>query len=372
VLYLHIPFCARKCSYCAFYSRVSSADRQPYVDALCEEIRQRANELWDSHHHIQTVYFGGGTPTLLSIEQLGQITEQLHRSFNLSEVAECTIEANPENLTPQYLSSLRQLNFFNRISIGVQSFDDSDLHILNRRHNGEQAREAIRQARNMGFRNISIDLIYGIPGQSEATWNSNLAECAKLDVQHLSCYALTVESGTMLEHQIQSGRVSMPSDDEVVSRYKSLLHWCRNNNFSQYEISNFCREPYRSRHNRRYWNRTPYMGFGAAAHSFDGKHRRWNIADSEQYIASVTNRQPYFETETLSDKDAFNEYIMTALRTTEGINKSLIDSHFAKHLEHNIQKFISARQIEESDNWYRPTEEGLLHADGIAAELFVD
>ena len=412
MLYIHIPFCGRKCSYCGFYSRVGDSEntRQAYVDALCEEIRLRADELWDWRHQVQTVYFGGGTPTLLTIAQFEQILERLHRSFNLSEVVECTVEANPENLTPQYILALRRMGFFNRISIGVQSFDDTELRRLNRRHSGEQAREALRQVRNMGFRNISVDLIYGIPGQTKDGWLANLDECARMEIQHLSCYALTVENGTILERQIATGRVTMPSEEEVVSQYKALLEWCRQNGFTQYEISNFCREPYRSRHNRRYWDRTPYMGFGAAAHSFDGQRRRWNVADIGRYIEGVHNsgnrlseyrdkENTYFETETLTDKDAFNEYVMTALRTTDGIDKSRIDSHFSAHLQQGIQKFIKAGYIEDlggfSDScqttngceptggdesqresnergFYRPTEEGLLHADGMSAELFVD
>lgn len=386
MIYVHIPFCARKCSYCGFYSLVTEADRQPYVDALCEEIRLRADELWDARHKVQTVYFGGGTPTLLSIAQFEQIIERLHRSFNLSEVVECTIEANPENLTPQYILSLRRMGFFNRISIGVQSFDDADLRLLNRRHDGEQARESLRQAKNMGFRNISVDLIYGIPGQTEAGWLANLDECAKMEIQHMSCYALTVESGTMLERQIATRRVSMPDDDEVVSRYRLLMDWCRGSGFRQYEVSNFCVGPYRSRHNQRYWNRTPYMGFGASAHSFDGMHRRWNVSDVNRYVSGVAHISnclngdchmaslgctDYYSSETLTEADAFNEYIMTALRTTDGIEKSLVDSRYSRHLERSIGKFVDAGLVEESESRYRPTAEGLLHADGMAAELFV-
>lgn len=376
MIYIHIPFCVRKCSYCAFYSIVNESGRQAYVDALCEEIRQRADELWDTRHKVHTVYIGGGTPTVLTIEQFEQILERLHRSFNMSEVVECTIEANPENLTPQYILSLRRMGFFNRISVGIQSFDDADLCTLNRRHSGEQAREALRQAKNMGFRNVSVDLIYGIPGQTGAGWLANLDVCAEIGVQHLSCYALTVEKGTMLERQIDTGRVAMPDDSDMVSRYRLLLDWCRANGFRQYEVSNFCVGPYRSRHNSRYWNRTPYMGFGAAAHSFDGQHRRWNVPDVGRYVRQLSvggrlRAVDYYESETLSQADAFNEYVMTALRTTDGIDTSLVDARYMEGLKRGMAKFVAAGLVDECDGVYRPTEEGLLHADGMATDLFV-
>lgn len=344
---------------------------QPYVDAFCDEIHQRANEIWDRRHSVRTVYFGGGTPTLLSVHQLEQIINQLTNCFNLSKTVECTIEANPESLTPQYTKDLWNLGFFNRISIGVQSFSDTDLRLLNRRHTSEQAHQAITQAHNAGFNNISIDLIYGIPEQSETTWQENLEKVTKLDIQHLSCYALTVEPGTILDQQIKSSRINMPDEETIVTRYKTLLDWCGDNGFSQYEISNFCREPYRSHHNSRYWNRTPYMGFGASAHSFDGSHRRWNLADTTQYINGIHNNNTYFETENISEIDAFNEYIMTALRTVEGIDIAKIDPLFVDGLRDNIAKYISSGYIYIHDGHYRPTEKGLLHADGIAADLFI-
>lgn len=370
MLYLHIPFCSRKCSYCAFYSRVGG-DVQAYVDALCREIELRADEVWPKQHKVRTVYFGGGTPTLLSVSQLERIVEQLNRSFNLSEIEECTIEANPECLTKQYVADLRAMGFFNRVSVGVQSFSDADLRLLNRRHNGEDALRAVANLKERGYRNVSIDLIYGIPGQSAEQWQANLDTVASLDIQHLSCYALTVEHGTILDHQTKSGRVRMPDEDEVLARYETLLEWCGCNGFTQYEISNFCREPYRSRHNSRYWDHTPYMGFGAAAHSFDGSHRRWNIADTTQYINGIHNNNTYFEMEKISEIDAFNEYIMTALRTTEGIDISKLDPVFADGLKDNILKYITAGYIYIQNGHYRPTEKGLLHADGIAADLII-
>ena len=369
MIYIHIPFCVRKCSYCGFYSHIGG-NRQDLVDALCNEIRMRASEMWDRRHRVKTVYFGGGTPSVLSIAQIEQILEQLHRSFNLSEVVECTIETNPENLTPEYTHSLRRMGFVNRVSIGIQSFNNADLKLLNRRHSGEQALEAIDRICDTGFRNVSVDLIYGIPGQSMAVWLDNLEKCNKTGIRHLSCYSLTVEPNTILERQLSKGAITMPGDDDVISRYLALQEWCESNGFSQYEISNYCREPYRSRHNRRYWDRTPYMGFGPAAHSFDGKRRRWNIPDTAKYIAAISDGKTYHESETLSETDAYNEYVMTALRTIDGIDKSRIDVRFNRHLERCIKKYLDIAYIEDLDGHYRPTAQGLLHADGIAADLF--
>ena len=299
------------------------------------------------------------------------MVEALHAHYDMSEVEEVTIEANPEDLTPDYLEGLKALGFFNRISIGVQSFRDGDLKMLNRRHDAAQAVCAVNNAHAAGVGNISIDLIYGLPQQSLADWQENLAMAARLPVAHLSAYSLTVESGTMLAKQTEQGRVSMPSDEDVVSHYGVLVEWAEKNGFEQYEISNFCRPGMRSRHNSRYWNRTPYLGVGAAAHSFDGEHRRWNVADASQYVASVSAGHIAHEEESLGLKDAFNEYVMTSLRTVEGIDKSMVQAPFRDRLAKGVRRFVDNGMIEETPTHYQPTPEGLLHADGIAAELFI-
>ena len=325
----------------------------------------------EAEHPVHTIYFGGGTPTILSAAQLGQIVEALHACYDLSEVEETTVEANPEDLTPEYLADLRALGFFNRISIGVQSFHDDDLHLLNRRHSAAQAVAAVQNAHAAGIENISVDLIYGLPQQSLARWQENLAIAARLPVVHLSAYTLTVEDGTMLEKQIQQGRVVMPGEEETVACYDALTSWARGCGFEQYEISNFCRPGFRSRHNSRYWNRTPYLGVGAAAHSFDGVHRRWNVADATRYVASVAAGHTAHEEEELTLKDACNEYVMTSLRTTAGIAKDMIPPPFRERLDKELRRFIENGLLLETPTHYVPTPQGLLHADGIAAELFV-
>lgn len=366
MIYVHIPYCHRKCTYCAFYSVVTAREKQPYVDAVCRELTMRRDEVSSP---VRTVYFGGGTPSLLTAGQLGQIVDVLYKEFDMSGVEEVTLEANPEDLTHHFLADLKGLGFFNRLSIGVQSFHDEDLRMLNRRHDSEQAVQAVKRAVASGFGNVSIDLIYGLPGRGY--WLSNLKKVSELPVQHLSAYALTLERGTILERQVEQRRVALPSDEESVLQYEALLEWAAANGFEQYEISNFCRPGYKAVHNSHYWDRTPYLGVGAAAHSFDGMCRRWNVADAERYIQSVATGHVEHDNEELGVKDAYNEYLMTALRTVAGIEKEKVAEPFVERLRKGISRFVAVGLIEETPTHFRPTRQGLLHADGIAAELFV-
>lgn len=350
MLYLHIPYCHRKCTYCAFYSTVTKGGTQAYVDALCTELRRRSHCM---EHPLLTVYFGGGTPTLLPVPQLAQIVDTIRNSYDTSALEEVTIEANPEDLTPAYLADLRRLGFFNRVSIGVQSFRDADLRLLNRRHDSRQAQEALENAAAAGFSNLSVDLIYGLPGQSVDDWLDNLSRLNDIPVGHLSAYALTVEEGTMLQSQIEQGRV-VPCDEAMqLSHYHALLQWAETHGFHQYEISNFARPGHRAVHNSRYWNRTPYLGVGAAAHSFDGLYRRWNVADVQRYVDSVMAGPIDHDEEELGLKDAHNEYLMTALRTVEGIDKRLVAPPFAARLQHDIQRFVTNGLICDTPTHYR-------------------
>ena len=369
MIYLHIPFCHRKCTYCAFYSVVAAGDRQAYVDALCKELAMRRHE---AGHPVSTVYFGGGTPSVLSVGQLGQIVDALAAHYDIGAVEEVTLEANPEDLTPEYLHALAALGFFNRISIGVQSFSDSDLKLLNRRHSALQAVEAVHNAFDAGFNNISIDLIYGLPHSDTEQWRENLRQVEQLPVSHLSAYALTIEPGTILAKQVESGRIVTVGEEEVLRQYGALCMWTGAHGFEQYEISNFCHPGCKARHNSRYWDRTPYLGVGAAAHSFDGEYRRWNVADVKQYVEGVAAGHIAHEEEQLGLKDAHNEYLMTALRTVEGIAKDKVMQPFAARLAKEVRKFVDAGWVDETPTHYRPTAEGLLHADGMAAELFIN
>ncbi len=365
MIYIHVPYCHRKCTYCAFYSKpVLGADAcVSYVDALLEEMDRRRGE---QPYPIQTVYFGGGTPSILPMEQLARIVEGLCRSFDLSHVEEVTLEANPEDLTPEYLQGLRALGI-NRLSIGIQSLDDEVLRLIGRRHTAAQALEVVEQAHAAGFRNISVDFIYGLPHEEYqfSIFNFHL-------ITHLSAYALTVEPGTALARQVEQGRVVLPDEDEVVRQYHALRQQFEAEGILQYEVSNFCRPGYHSRHNSRYWDRTPYLGLGPGAHSFDGTRRRWNAAME----AAENGKWKVESEEVLSEADACNELLMTALRTTRGLALADIPDKYKEELHQKMQPYIACGWIEplsllHCSPCYRPTPEGLLHADGMAAALFV-
>ncbi|MBQ4376410.1 MAG: radical SAM family heme chaperone HemW, partial [Bacteroidales bacterium] len=374
MIYIHIPYCHGKCTYCAFYSIASQSGTDEYADAVCRELEMRSHEV--NGRLPKTIYFGGGTPSILPITHLQRIVDCLRRTFDLSQTEECTIECNPEDLTDEYVSALRGLGFFNRISIGIQSFCDSDLRLLYRRHTAEEAMAAIHRIGDAGWDNVSIDLIYGLPGQDVEGWLSNLEKVRQIDphhqcVQHLSCYALTVEPHTILERQISLGKIAPADEETVIGLYNALIEWCEANGFEQYEVSNFCTPHYASRHNSRYWNRTPYIGIGAAAHSFDGICRRWNVSNIRQYVDGVMDGTVYSESETLTTADIHNEYVMTALRTSVGIDKRMLGT-YSEYVARRIKRFVSAGLIVESATHYKPTQQGLLQADGIAADLFVD
>lgn len=355
MIYIHVPFCHRKCTYCAFYSQVGITNVAAYVDAILDEMVRRKGE---QTNPIQTVYFGGGTPSILPIEHLARIVEGLRRCFDLSQVHEVTIEANPEDLTPDYLQALAGLHFFNRLSIGIQSLDDRVLRLLNRRHTAQQALDAVANAHAAGFRNISVDFIYGVKDLKGLRDLKDFKDLMPL-VTHVSAYALTVEPGTALAVQVEKGRVVLPDEEEVVRQYHAMRQWLVASGFEQYEVSNYARPAYRSRHNSRYWNRTPYLGLGPGAHSFDGRCRRWNNPDGTVGM------------ETLNDADAFNELLMTALRTTDGLAAGDVPEGQRERLHQMMQPYVDCGWIVPADNRYLPTAEGLLHADGIAAALFI-
>lgn len=368
MLYIHIPFCRRRCSYCAFYSQPSRSVPDEYVDALCVELAQRADG-----HPLRTVYIGGGTPSLLTPQQLERLIRCLDDHYDTSQVKEFTLEGNPESLRPEWLQAVAQLGKVNRLSIGVQALDDPLLRTLNRLHSRAEALRAVDDAFRWGFRNLSVDLIYGLPGLSEELWDKTLQEVASWPISHLSCYTLTVEDGTLLQRQLERGLVELGSEEEVMRQYEQLLSWCSRTGWEQYEISNFCRPGCESRHNRRYWDRTPYIGLGAGAHSFDGRQRRWNKHDTRGYIEALCHgaKDTYWEAETLDAHDAYNETLMTAFRTTAGLPKRVLPPDWLQRLREDMQPFVAQGLLEETPTHIRPTPLGLLQADGISAALFV-
>ena len=373
MIYIHVPFCHRKCTYCAFFSKVESGKWkvESYVDALLEEMRQRRGE---QDHPIRTIYFGGGTPSILPLSELGRIVNALHECFDLSRVEEVTLEANPEDLTPEYLEGLNDLHFVNRLSIGIQSLDDKVLRMIGRRHTAQQAIAAVENAYRIGFHNISVDFIYGLPSEFQF-WHHKVADLSSIFnfqlVSHVSAYALTVEPGTALAVQVEQGRVVLPDEDEVVGQYERMCRLLADKGFAQYEVSNFCRPGMASKHNSRYWDRTPYLGLGPGAHSFSlfesgstsvahVEKRRWNNPDGT------------FEEETLTEADAFNELVMTALRTTSGLDAAQVQDRYKERLHRMMQPYVDCGWIAVLGERYCPTTEGLLHADGMAAKLFVE
>ena len=326
-LYLHIPFCASRCIYCGFYSTTLSHLRQAYVDALCREMRLRRGA------QIGTIYLGGGTPSQLTPAMLHQLFGTIDEVFDVSTDAEVTVECNPDDVSEEWTAALRQLPV-NRVSMGIQTFDDRRLRFLHRRHDAAQAIHAIDRLRKVGIGNISIDLMFGLPGETVDEWKNDVEKALALGVEHLSAYSLMYEEGTPLHHMRSQHLVEETDDEIYVFMYELLASELRKAGYEHYEISNFARPGYRSRHNSSYWNGTPYLGIGAAAHSFDGHSRSWNVDNVEQYIEAINAGRLPEEHETLSQNEQFNELVATALRTCEGIDLDEVEKRFGSQRKH--------------------------------------
>jgi oxygen-independent coproporphyrinogen-3 oxidase len=370
-LYIHIPFCTRKCHYCNFFSQPALHLVPSYVEAICREIEIRKEYLSEP---VKTIYFGGGTPGLLSAAQIERIlnTAANHLDIQLSEV---TLEANPDNLSVEYLRNIKNVGV-DRLSIGVQSFNNTDLKWLNRNHSGETAIESISNARSAGFENISIDLIYGIPVQTTTQWKSQIDIALSLHPEHISAYALTVEPGTALHHFIRKGKRSDVSDKHAEECFRVLKRQLGEHGYTHYEVSNFCLPGKESMHNSAYWDHTPYLGVGASAHSFDGKSRQWNIAAINQYINDIGIGTVPAEREELSEVTMLNEYLMVSIRTSKGCNLNHINQVYGEEFENKVlmraKPFIENRLLELTDKVIKTSEQGWFHLDGIASSLFED
>ncbi len=370
-IYIHFPFCTKKCIYCNFYSTTSLSQKEAYIKALQKEIIQSADYL--SHAPIQTLFFGGGTPSLLSAQDLSIILETLKRHYFFDKNLEFTFEANPETLTLEYLKSLRKLGV-NRMSIGIQSFHDSILHFLNRRHNGEEAKKAINNALRAGFKNISIDLIYGISERTGSMWLSDLQTAYSYPITHLSAYALSIEENTLLQTKIKRGILTQLREEQFIEDYYLLLEESRKAGFEQYEISNFAKNKRISKHNYAYWEGKPYLGLGPSAHSYNLQTRRWNVANNNTYIQQIEIGVCHYETETLSETDHFNEYILLHLRTAEGIDIDKIRARFGDEKELYVRNYFQTLEPSHyiiDNNYYQLTDTGKLFADQIAMNLFI-
>lgn len=372
-IYIHIPFCKQACTYCNFHFSTNLDLQNDFTAALLREIELR--QAYIQGEMIETIYFGGGTPSILSSEALQQILDSVSGHFKIVPNPEITLETNPDDINPARLQDWREAGI-NRLSIGVQSFFSEDLVWMNRAHNSEQAVRAVEDSKNAGFENFSLDLIYGSPGLSEEKWEFNLQRAISMKPAHISCYALTVEPKTPLYHLIKMKK-SVPVDSEKQARqFLTGIRVLEAAGFEHYEISSFARPGKRSRHNSSYWKSKKYLGLGPSAHSFDGTSRQWNISNNALYIKALNAGQLCFESENLLPRDLLNEYIMTSLRTNEGLDLQHVIEHFGKQkgsmLENNASVYIHSNQIEKKQEKLILTSEGKLYADGIAAALFFD
>ena len=368
-IYIHIPFCKSRCIYCGFYSTTATELRQRYVDAICEEVRGKREEGRGMMY--ETVYLGGGTPSQLTIPQLRQIFLYINKVYNLGDRLEVTLEMNPDDVTAEYAAALPQLGI-NRVSMGAQTFDDNRLRFLNRRHNAAQVPNAVSILREAGIANISIDLMYGFPGETLDDWQRDIDAAIALDVEHISAYCLMVEEGTKL-HELRNKELELRNafPDEELERqmYEMLMDRLTAAGYEHYEISNFARPGYRSRHNSSYWTDVPYIGIGAAAHSYDGRQRRWNVSDLMTYINGIESGKPVFEFEDIDADTRYNDRVMLSLRTKEGLDLLTLSEAERNYLLPLAEKYLDEELLTRADNHLRLSRKGLFVSDMIMSDL---
>ncbi|MCF8379901.1 MAG: radical SAM family heme chaperone HemW [Bacteroidales bacterium] len=370
--YVHIPFCRQACRYCDFYFTVSLKYKDELVEALLKEIKNKKKQF--QNYQFNTLYFGGGTPSVLSEIDINRIIEEIKTHYNFDSKAEITLEANPDDLSVEYLKNLKLLGI-NRLSIGIQSFHDRDLKLMRRSHSAEQAISSIKNAQNAGIQKLTIDLIYGIPGMSFSDWQENLEKLIELGVPHISAYHLTYEPGTVFDHWRKKKKIIPIEEDSSLEQFKYLIERTRKEGFQHYEISNFAREGHFSEHNKNYWKGIPYAGVGPAAHSYDGTARYWNISSVQKYISeSKSDSFNYSEKEMLGVNDRYNEYIMVSLRTMWGINTDKIKQSFGedyvRYTEDIASGFYKKELLTKKGNDIRITSRGIFLADQIIREFF--
>lgn len=370
-LYIHIPFCKQKCSYCNFHFSTQLHSKDALISALLKELELRKSEI---NSPLETIYFGGGTPSILSDIELGKIFNKIEQHFDIQQDAEITLEANPDDLNAAKVKSIRQLPI-NRFSIGVQSFFDEDLKLMNRAHSSQEAESSIKRIQDSGFENITIDLIYGSPTTTDKMWKSNLLKTIDLQIPHISSYALTVEPKTLLQHQIKTKKWNQIDDEKQENQFNTLVEILTKNGFDHYEISNFGKPHFHSKHNSAYWLGKPYVGIGPSAHSFDLQTRSWNVANNSLYIKSLEKNNISRETEILSESDRLNELTMIGLRTSYGIDLEKIKSEFSEEIfmiwKENLAPLIADKHLIQQENTIYLSPKYRFFADGIAAEMFI-
>lgn len=364
-IYIHIPFCKQACNYCNFHFATSLLKKDALLAAMRKEIALTAK---DQHTPVHTIYFGGGTPSLLCIEEITSLLQAIRSFYKVDTYAEITLEANPDDITEEKLQDWKDIGI-NRLSIGIQSFFEEDLEWMNRAHDAGQAKRSLQLALQY-FENITIDLIYGTPGLTHERWQQNVATAIALKVPHLSCYALTIEPKTPLDKLIRLQKKEDVNPSVQSEQFLLLMDWAKQAGYEHYEISNFAKPGFRSRHNASYWQGKPYVGIGPSAHSFNGVERSWNIANNQKYMDALEKEELPFEKEVLTPVQKLNEYIMISLRTIEGIDlKKMLQEERSAVLK-AAQKYIKQQLLLHEGDALRLTNEGKLYADGIAADLF--
>jgi len=370
-IYFHIPFCKQKCSYCDFYSTKDSNGIDELVQSEIKELILRKDYL--NHDLVETIYFGGGTPSLLSIYNIVDMLKCVMEHFNVSPKCEITFETNPDDLTGDYLKELFD-NQINRLSVGIQSFNDDILKYLGRRHDSRNLNYNIETAKSVGFDNISIDLIFGIPGMSLQTYLDSLNKVIQLDIQHISAYSLTIAEGTLFYKLRKQNILKEIDEEDLLIQFNSTIDILSENGFNHYEISNYAKEGYKSRHNCSYWEDVNYLGIGPSAHSYNGILRQWNISNTHKYCGLVGKNEPFFDVEILTPKDKFNEYIITGLRTSNGVSRKFVEENFegevVKHFVMEVFSLLKQELIQPYEDRVVLTRRGILISDYILQKLY--
>lgn len=370
-VYFHIPFCKQLCHYCAFHKSISLQAKEEMLECLKKELKYRKDYLGDET--ISTIYFGGGTPSIYQPNEIESLIDEVAKYFTIESNAEITLEANPDDLTDSYLKALQNTPV-NRLSVGIQSFHDEDLILMNRRHTGKEAFDAIRKAQDFGFNNISVDQIYGVPGLSMEKWKENLDLVFKLDIQHISSYHLMFDPNTIFTKKLEKGQLVELDEEQSFEQFKYLIDKVRENGFTHYEISNFSKEGFISKHNSSYWKQEKYLGIGPSAHSFNLKEREWNIANNYKYIKAIKENGQFSEKEDLSFYDRFNDFVLTSLRTYWGMDLEIVRKDFGDQLYNHCvaksKKYISSNHIRQEENSLILCDEGVFISNDIMSDFF--
>ena len=371
-IYLHIPYCKQKCTYCNFHFSTNTKNVNEMINAMLIEIENKKDYLLGEE--IETIYFGGGTPSFIETSHVNSLIKKIFSLYKVKNDAEITLELNPDDISENKLRELKSTGI-NRLSIGVQSFHDDDLKFMNRSHDGNMARKSIAIAKKLGFKNITIDLIYGLPNLSNKKWEENLNIIKQLKINHFSAYALTVEPKTKLDYLIKNKKLDPISDEKIEEHFKILQESSEKIGFVQYEVSNFCKDKVISKHNSSYWKRKKYIGIGPSAHSFDGNSRQWNIKSNSKYVLKLKSQQEYYEIEKLSENEKYNEYVLTTLRTMWGINQKYLTKNYNKKINLKftalIKKWVESGDVVQENENFKLSKKGMLMADGISSDLFV-